>query len=53
MLHWWPITHSITMTPNQITSLDAAMTILFHIECQRRGASEFLRWPRTRTQTYV
>jgi hypothetical protein len=26
-----------------ITSLDAAMTILFHIANQRRGASEFLR----------
>jgi hypothetical protein len=28
---------------NQITSLDAAMTLLFHIGRQRRGASEFFR----------
>jgi hypothetical protein len=31
------------MKPNEITALDAAMTILFHVECQFRGASEFLR----------
>jgi hypothetical protein len=31
-------------TPNRITSLDAAMTILFIIGRQRRGASEFIRW---------
>jgi hypothetical protein len=28
-----------------LTSLDAAMTLLFHIGCRRRGASEFHRWP--------
>ncbi len=28
---------------NEITSLDAAMTIQFHIASQWRGASEFLR----------
>jgi len=28
---------------NQITSLDAAMTIMFHIETRGRGASEFFR----------
>jgi hypothetical protein len=28
----------------QATSLDAAMTIVFHIERLWRGASEFLRW---------
>jgi hypothetical protein len=32
--------------PNKITSLDAAMTLLFHVECQQRGASEFRRWAR-------
>jgi hypothetical protein len=31
------------MTPNQITSLDAAMAILFQPGCQWRGASEFFR----------
>jgi len=30
--------------PNQITSLDAAMTILFHAGSQWRGASEFSRY---------
>jgi len=30
--------------PNQITSLDAAMTFLFHIGRHWRGASEFLRY---------
>jgi hypothetical protein len=29
------------MPPNQITSLDATMTILFHVRHQRLGASEF------------
>ena len=29
--------------PNQITSLDAAMTLLFHFGLQQRGASEFYR----------
>jgi hypothetical protein len=29
---------------NQITSLDAAMTILLHIEDHWRGASEFACW---------
>jgi hypothetical protein len=29
------------MWANQITSLDAAMTLLFHAGRQRRGASEF------------
>ncbi len=32
--------------PNEITSLDAAMTLLFHIEDHWRGASEFQRSPR-------
>ena len=32
------------MTPNPVTSLDAAMSLLFHIGRQWRGASEFLRW---------
>jgi hypothetical protein len=32
------------MTPNHITALDAALTILFHVRRQRRGASEFNRW---------
>jgi hypothetical protein len=27
-------------TPNQITSLDAAMTLLFHVVARSRGASE-------------
>lgn len=31
--------------PKPITLLDAAMSSLFHVECQRRGASEFFRWP--------
>ena len=29
------------LRPNQITSLDAAMTTPSHAESQRRGASEF------------
>jgi len=29
--------------PNEITSLDAAMNLLCHVERQRRGASEFFR----------
>jgi len=33
-----------SMWPNQITPLDAAMTLMFHIEACRRGASEFIRW---------
>lgn len=33
---------SIT-SPNQITSLDAAMTFLLHIQAHWRGASEFFR----------
>ncbi len=32
-----------TRTPNKVTSRDAAMTLLFHIESHRRGASEFQR----------
>jgi hypothetical protein len=28
---------------NKITSLDAAMTLVFHIGSEWRGASEFLR----------
>jgi hypothetical protein len=35
--------HAIVKEPNQITSLDAAMTLLFHIEGPCRGAGEFLR----------
>lgn len=31
--------------PNPITSLDAAMTMSFHIVSQWRGASEFIRSP--------
>jgi hypothetical protein len=31
------------MMPNPITSLDAAMSLLFHFQRQQRGASEFLR----------
>jgi hypothetical protein len=31
------------MSANQVTSLDAAMALLFHIEHHWRGASEFLR----------
>jgi hypothetical protein len=30
--------------PNKITSLDAAITIMFHGGHHRRGASEFLRY---------
>ena len=29
--------------PNEITSLDAAMTLLFHTDGHPRGASEFFR----------
>jgi len=29
--------------PNQITSLDAAMALLFHVVAHLRGASEFIR----------
>ena len=32
------------MSANKVTSLDAAMTFLFHIGGPQRGASEFLRW---------
>jgi hypothetical protein len=32
------------MTPNEITSLDAAITMLFHVVAHSRGASEFYRW---------
>jgi hypothetical protein len=28
---------------NEITTLDAAMSLLFQVECDRRGASEFWR----------
>jgi len=31
------------ISPNEITSLDTAMTLLFHAGRQWRGASEFLR----------
>jgi hypothetical protein len=34
------------MQANEITALDAATTILFHVGRQRRGASEFCRWAR-------
>jgi hypothetical protein len=33
------------MKPNQVTSLDAAITLLLHIDRQRRRASEFARSP--------
>jgi hypothetical protein len=33
------------MTPNEITSLGAAMTRMFHVGRHRRGASEFCRYP--------
>jgi hypothetical protein len=36
------------MTPNHITALDAALTIVFHVRRQRRGASEFNRSPEMR-----
>ena len=29
--------------PNEITSLDAAMTLLFHVVARSRGASELIR----------
>jgi hypothetical protein len=29
---------------NEITSLDAVMTLLFHVAVLSRGASEFFRW---------
>jgi hypothetical protein len=32
-----------TKGANKITALDAAMTILFHFESYRRGASELIR----------
>jgi hypothetical protein len=32
----------MTQPPNQITSLDAAMSLLLHVKRQQRGASEFL-----------
>jgi hypothetical protein len=31
-------------SPNEITSLDAAMTLLFHVVTHSRGASEFGRY---------
>jgi hypothetical protein len=31
------------MMPNEITTLDAAMTLLFHVVAHSRGASEFIR----------
>jgi len=34
-----------TMRHNEVTSLDAAMTLLLHIVHRWRGASEFRRWP--------
>ena len=34
------------LMPNKITSLDAAMTPLFHIGRDWHGASEFWRWAR-------
>jgi hypothetical protein len=33
----------MSYSPNAITSLDAAMTLLFHGVAHRRGASEFFR----------
>src|SRR5882724_1534181 len=47
---WRTITHVARMMPNPITSLDAAVTLLFAIGRQWRGASEFFRW-RTRRMT--
>ena len=36
--------------PNEITSLGAAMTLLFHVVAHWRGASEFYHWaPRPET----
>jgi hypothetical protein len=32
------------MTPNEITALDAAMTLMFHVIPHPRGASELVRW---------
>jgi hypothetical protein len=32
------------MMPNQITALDAAMTLLFHVVAHSRGASELIRY---------
>jgi hypothetical protein len=29
--------------PNRVTSLDAGMSTRFHVLCQRRGTTEFLR----------
>jgi len=33
----------MTSTPNKITSLDAAMALLFHVIAHSRGASELIR----------
>jgi hypothetical protein len=33
----------MTQPPNKTTSLDAAMTLLFHVVAHSRGASEFCR----------
>jgi hypothetical protein len=30
--------------PNEITTLDPAVSLLFQVECDRRGASEFWRY---------
>jgi hypothetical protein len=48
MLDWWAITHTAVMMPNQVTALDAAMTIRFHFGRPCRGASEFHRSVRLR-----
>lgn len=32
------------MNVSNLTSLDAAITLMFHTERHWRGASEFLRW---------
>src|SRR5467141_3914524 len=42
----WPLAFgSVMATPNEITTLDAAMTLLFHVVGHSRGASEFHRLP--------
>ncbi len=39
-----------TMRHNEVTSLDAAMTLLFHIVARWRGASELIRWAEDHNQ---
>lgn len=38
------------MATNHITSLDAAMTLWFHIVADCRGASEFNRWAKAKSR---